>query len=525
MVKTTGIPEVNFGYPDPIGNIVPNTGEFTELIVGDLVATTLVSPNIDANTLDGTDWRAPGTIGAVTPGDGYFSQANVNTTNANPLRINSSAATSYNEVYGSGTSYLLVGHPTTPNHTLAIQWNDASNQAFINVSNSTAGIVLTPTSTNFNGSTQITTLGDVTPGTGYFGGLDCSSGGLNATIGVTTPNSGKFTTLGAGSVFLNSGVSVQGVYTNWNDTATGSGLSGQAVFNNHRGGGTGGFDFVSYNPAGIKEHLPLKISVDGQGTFLNSVNAPVINSTIATGTAPLTVSSTTKVSNLNADLLDGGDWGTPGPIGDATPSTGRFTSLNTGGPSFGYSEGTWSPIMQYVEQTVQAKTNPSATLSISKQEGTYVKIGRMVRVEFSLVFSMIGGADFAGSYRFPVLSGLPFRNDGGRVGGSFATMDYPNGYTLMLPAPLISVFPGSKGIDFPSFGDPVGRIVWFVAPLTYPDWIADGYTIFVESEINAHVPLLDTYSATGFLHNGAYLTALVPFNVEFTGNITYITNG
>ena len=28
-------------------------------------------------------------------------------------------------------------------------------------------------------------------------------------------------------------------------------------------------------------------------------------STIATGTAPLSVSSTTKVSNLNADLLDG----------------------------------------------------------------------------------------------------------------------------------------------------------------------------------------------------------------------------
>ena len=30
-----------------------------------------------------------------------------------------------------------------------------------------------------------------------------------------------------------------------------------------------------------------------------------LKSTVATGTAPMTVSSTTKVTNLNADLLDG----------------------------------------------------------------------------------------------------------------------------------------------------------------------------------------------------------------------------
>lgn len=35
------------------------------------------------------------------------------------------------------------------------------------------------------------------------------------------------------------------------------------------------------------------------------VSAPVIKSTISTGTAPLQVASTTKVTNLNADLLDG----------------------------------------------------------------------------------------------------------------------------------------------------------------------------------------------------------------------------
>lgn len=37
----------------------------------------------------------------------------------------------------------------------------------------------------------------------------------------------------------------------------------------------------------------------------NGVITPVLQSTIATGTAPLVVASTTAVSNLNADLLDG----------------------------------------------------------------------------------------------------------------------------------------------------------------------------------------------------------------------------
>lgn len=37
----------------------------------------------------------------------------------------------------------------------------------------------------------------------------------------------------------------------------------------------------------------------------NNTIAPVFRSTVATGTAPFTVSSTTQVSNLNADLLDG----------------------------------------------------------------------------------------------------------------------------------------------------------------------------------------------------------------------------
>lgn len=49
----------------------------------------------------------------------------------------------------------------------------------------------------------------------------------------------------------------------------------------------------------------LTIANSGAATFGSTVSATQYTSTIATGTAPLVVTSTTVVSNLNADLLDG----------------------------------------------------------------------------------------------------------------------------------------------------------------------------------------------------------------------------
>jgi hypothetical protein len=53
----------------------------------------------------------------------------------------------------------------------------------------------------------------------------------------------------------------------------------------------------------------------------------VITSTVSTGTAPFVVASTTKVSNLNVDQLDGADWAAPAAIGTGTPAAGTFTAL------------------------------------------------------------------------------------------------------------------------------------------------------------------------------------------------------
>lgn len=55
-----------------------------------------------------------------------------------------------------------------------------------------------------------------------------------------------------------------------------------------------------------------------------------LTSTVATGTAPLAVSSTTNVANLNASTLSGATFAAPGAIGGTTPAAGTFTSLACG---------------------------------------------------------------------------------------------------------------------------------------------------------------------------------------------------
>jgi hypothetical protein len=67
------------------------------------------------------------------------------------------------------------------------------------------------------------------------------------------------------------------------------------------------------------------------GAFTTLSVSGVITSTLATGTAPFTVASTTVCPNLNAALLNGTTWTAPGAIGGGTPSTGAFTTLSATG--------------------------------------------------------------------------------------------------------------------------------------------------------------------------------------------------
>lgn len=74
------------------------------------------------------------------------------------------------------------------------------------------------------------------------------------------------------------------------------------------------------------------VEITGGSMSLSSLSlSGQLTSTQSTGTAPFVVASTTKVSNLNVDLLDGADWSTPGPIGGGTPSSGAFTTVSATG--------------------------------------------------------------------------------------------------------------------------------------------------------------------------------------------------
>lgn len=84
------------------------------------------------------------------------------------------------------------------------------------------------------------------------------------------------------------------------------------------------------------EDLPLSggtmsgnIAMGGNSvTGAANLSGSTLASTVATGTSPLTVASTTVVPNLNVSQLLGSTWASPGAIGSTTPNAGAFNSLN-----------------------------------------------------------------------------------------------------------------------------------------------------------------------------------------------------
>jgi hypothetical protein len=82
-----------------------------------------------------------------------------------------------------------------------------------------------------------------------------------------------------------------------------------------------------------------------------------ITSTLATGTAPLVIASTTKVANLNVDQLDGADWAAPAALGSTTPAAGSFTTLT--------SSANFTPTSYTETITSSGTVGASATLAIT----------------------------------------------------------------------------------------------------------------------------------------------------------------
>ncbi|MHB1651678.1 MAG: beta strand repeat-containing protein [Desulfitobacteriaceae bacterium] len=72
-------------------------------------------------------------------------------------------------------------------------------------------------------------------------------------------------------------------------------------------GGVKGSTSVPVASDGTLSATQTSIGMAGANTFTGAQTAPTFTSNAATGTVPLTVTSTTKVTNLNSDLIDGYD--------------------------------------------------------------------------------------------------------------------------------------------------------------------------------------------------------------------------
>ena len=163
-----------------------------------------------------------------------------------------------------------------------------------------------------------------------------------------------------------------------------------------------------------------------------------VQSTATTGTAPLTVASTTKVTNLNADLLDGQDssfyqsasninagtlaiarggtnssaTATAGGIGYGTGTAHAYTAAGTANQflqSNGASAPTWTSGTASGTTTFTATTtNPSlGSGGFFTNYMTYTRIGNYVFVNGFMIAGNTGVSAGSGNYRFsfPVTHG------------------------------------------------------------------------------------------------------------------------
>jgi hypothetical protein len=91
------------------------------------------------------------------------------------------------------------------------------------------------------------------------------------------------------------------------------------------------------------------------GAFTTLSATGQLTSTVADGTAPMVVTSTTKVTNLNVDKLDGADWAAPAALGSTTPAAATVTTITA-------KKGVGTPV---------ALTSTSASIAVDMSDSNF----------------------------------------------------------------------------------------------------------------------------------------------------------
>lgn len=218
------------------------------------------------------------------------------------------------------TGALYVGSSST--------FAGLSSTSTTTLSPANASVLISPTGT-----------GSVTIGPATAGTIN------NMSIGASTRASGAFTTLAA-----NSTVSIDTTSANQSYTTTGTATITLTS------GGTGTINNIS-----------IGATTAATGRFTT------IESTIANGTAPLTVASSTKVTNLNADLLDGIDsarivYGTNGSGSNTMAAVQNVYEVPQYKSGFWEANGaSWTPDSAWWWGFTTAHTSNSASYNYSGQ--------------------------------------------------------------------------------------------------------------------------------------------------------------
>jgi hypothetical protein len=99
-----------------------------------------------------------------------------------------------------------------------------------------------------------------------------------------------------------------------------------------------------------------------------------ITSTLATGTAPFVVASTTNVANLNAASLNGATFGAPGAIGGTTAASGAFTTISASG-QFTSTIATGTPPFLVASSTAVANLKAATVTTNANLTGAVTSVG------------------------------------------------------------------------------------------------------------------------------------------------------
>jgi hypothetical protein len=286
--------------------------------------------------------------------------------------VNASAAIAHSKLANASPGQVLLGTTTTGAVTATTISGDITIDG--------AGVVtIAANSVALGTDTTGNYVNDITAGTGITV-THTPAEGSSPTIAigqaVGTSSSVTFARVETtGDLIVGGDLSVHGTLTTINETVlaiedTFIFLNDGSTITNPDLGWVGNYNDGTYRHAGL-----FRDATDGKFKFFDSyepepadpintghasysaapVVAEVFESTIATGTAPLSVSSSTVVTNLNADKLDGQDGSYYAPVNNAS-FTGTFSA-----PS-----GTITSTMIADGTIVNADINASAGIALSK---------------------------------------------------------------------------------------------------------------------------------------------------------------